>query len=116
MSRHNRRRVRGHKAPRNFFQRDNFELPTLPKPSLPAPDSLAAPLQGDPQRGDLTARHWHNRYIAWQNRDRRQREEQQKLMADRRRIFGGCDTDDADEEGLCAKMMQYFSGLDYIEE
>lgn len=115
MSRHNRRRVRGaNKAFRSFLQRDDFELPTLPKPESSDATSLTPPSQSHARRGVLTARHWHNRYIAWQTRDRRQREERQKLMEDRKRIFGG-ESDEGDDEDLCVKMMEYFNGLDYIE-
>ncbi|KAL8953101.1 MAG: hypothetical protein Q9222_001039 [Ikaeria aurantiellina] len=67
------------------------------------------------RRNDLTARHWHNRYIAWQARDRRQREEREKLLAEQRRIFGG-ENEDGDEDGLCSSMMEYFAGLDFIME
>ena len=68
-----------------------------------------------PKRNDLTARHWHNRYIAWQARERRQKEEQERLRQEQRRIFGG-DSQDGDEaEGLCPVMMEYFDGLDYLE-
>ena len=115
MSRHNRRRVRGGCKPfRNSFQRDNYELSTLCDIGSSSLAFPAPPLQVQVRRGDLTAKHWHNRYLAWQNRDKRQREERLRLMEDRKRIFGG-DSDEGDEEGLCAKMLEYFSGLDYIE-
>ena len=68
-----------------------------------------------PKKRDLSARHWHNRYMAWQVRERRQKEERDNLMAERRRIFGGERGDD-DDEGLCTNMMQYFTGLDFIME
>ena len=112
MSRHNRRRIRsGHKPSGNSYQRDNFQLPPS---DFPAGNYLAPPLQAHTKKGDLTAKHWHNRYIAWQNREKKQKEERQKLMEDRKRIFGG-DSDEGDDEDLCVKMLEYFSGLDYIE-
>lgn len=112
MSRHNRRRIRGgHRPSQASFQPDNFQIPSLGSNDF---TSLAPPLQAHVSRGDLNAKHWHNRYIAWQNRDRKQKEERQRLIEDRKRIFGG-DTDEGDDEGLCHKMLEYFTGLDYIE-
>ena len=110
MSRHNRRRTRaGHKA--SNHQSNNFELPSLAEPSDARPS--ASHLR--PKRNDLTARHWHNRYIAWQARERRQREEKERLRQEQRRIFGGDSQDGEEEDGLCSKMMEYFGGLDYLE-
>ena len=112
MSRHNRRRIRGgHRASRASFQHDNFQIPSLDPNDC---TSLAPPLQALASRGDLNAKHWHNRYIAWQNRDRKKKEERQRLREDRNRIFGG-NSDEGDDEGLCYKMLEYFTGLDYIE-
>ena len=65
---------------------------------------------------DLTATYWHNRYLAWQSRERKQREEQAKLKAEQRRIFGGDSQDGEDEDVLCTVMMDYFIGLDYLDE
>lgn len=63
---------------------------------------------------DVTARHWHNRFIAWKARERRQKEEEKKLEEDRKRIFGG-EGDESDEDGwLCGLMMEVFDGLDYM--
>lgn len=63
---------------------------------------------------DLTARHWHNRFIAWKARERRQKEEERKLEEDRKRIFGG-EGNESDEDGwLCGLMMEVFDGLDYM--
>ncbi len=64
---------------------------------------------------ELTAQHWHNRYISWQNRERQQRQEQNaaaKLEADQCRLFGG---EPGDDVSLCYKMLEYFGGLDYID-
>ena len=63
---------------------------------------------------DVAARHWHNRYMAWQVRERKQKEEQDKLEVEQRRIFGG-DPGEGDDEGLCSRMLEYFGGLDFIE-
>jgi len=65
---------------------------------------------------DLTAQHWHNRYISWQARERQQRQEQEaaraKMEADQCRLFGG---EPGDDVSLCYKMLEYFGGLDYID-
>ncbi|KAL8693426.1 MAG: hypothetical protein Q9218_001736 [Villophora microphyllina] len=87
--------------------------------SLDYPDtkqsSIISPARGCLKRNDLSARHWHNRYMAWQTRERRQREERDRLLAEQRRIFGGESGED-DEDGLCSNMMEYFTGLDFIME
>lgn len=67
------------------------------------------------KRSDLSARHWHNRYMAWQARERRQKEERDRLLTEQRRIFGG-ESGEEDDNGLCSNMMQYFVGLDFIME
>ena len=77
-------------------------------------DHLAPPLQSFVRRGDASAQHWHNRFMAWKNREKRQREERQKLMEERTRLFGG-DNEEPDEGDLCSKMLEYFEGLGYIE-
>ena len=64
--------------------------------------------------GGVSARHWHNRYTALQARERRQQEERRKLELEQIRIFGG-DENESDDNGLCIKMMDYFSGLDYLD-
>jgi hypothetical protein len=51
---------------------------------------------------------------AWQARDRKQREEIEKLEAEKIRLFGHASGDGGDEV-LCLKMMEYFGGLDFIE-
>jgi len=115
MSRHNRRRTRGgnkaHNAP---IPQANFELPSCPKADPMEKRFSAPPLHTFTRRGDISARHWHNRYIAWQTREGRQREERKRLMEDRKRIFGG-ESDENDEDEICSKMMEYFNGLDYID-
>ena len=109
MSRHNRRRTRGgHSAPAPC-QHDAFELPFSADPS----DSTL-PTARHPRRNDLSTKHWHNRYLAWQTRERKQKEECQRLREDRKRIFGG-DSHDGEDDGLCSSMMDYFVRLDYLE-
>jgi len=115
MSRHNRRRTRGgHKAHNAPIAQANFELPSYPKANFTETRLSAPPLHTFTRRGDISARHWHNRYIAWQTREGRQREERKRLMEDRKRIFGG-ESDENDEDEICSKMMEYFNGLDYID-
>lgn len=41
------------------------------------------------RRNDLSAKHWHNKYAAWQVREKRQAEERERLEAEKMRIFGG---------------------------
>lgn len=48
-------------------------------------------------------------------REKRQKEEKEKLEADQRWIFGGDSQDGDDAEFLCSHMMDYFAGLDYLE-
>lgn len=112
MSRHNRRRTRGgHKISASSLQ-DPFELPSLP----PDPPERWLLLPRHPRHNDLSARHWHNRYLAWQARERRQKEEVERSQEERKRIFGGEGGDDGgDTDELCAKMMDYFAGLDYLQ-
>ena len=109
MSRHNRRRTRGgHKATASR-QHDAFELPSPPEPS-----ESQLPTARHPRRNDLSAKHWHNRYLAWQARERRQKEECERLEVERNRIFGG-DGSDGEDDGLCSRMMEYFVRLDYLD-
>ena len=53
--------------------------------------------------------------MAWQVRERRQREEAEKLEKEKRRIFGEASDGGEEDERLCVKMMEYFGGLDFIE-
>ncbi|PGH28190.1 hypothetical protein AJ80_00080 [Polytolypa hystricis UAMH7299] len=55
---------------------------------------------------------WHNRYMAVQAWERRQREEAAKLEAEQCRLFGG---EPGDDVALCHRMLEYFGGLDYID-
>lgn len=117
MSRHNRRRTRGGHKP--FNPPHTFELTSLLPTSSSSPSAkLLAPsflTHGTgTRRGDLTAKHWQNRYIAWQAKDKKQVEERAKLAVEKKRMFGG-ESDEGDEEGLCSRMLEYFGGLDFIE-
>ena len=108
MSRHNRRRTRGGRKAFTYCQHDAFELPSSAEPSEPKiPDARFA------RRSDLSARYWHNRYLAWQAREEKQKEEQERLKAERKRIFGG-DGTAGEDDGLCWRMMDYFAKLDYL--
>lgn len=66
------------------------------------------------RRNDISAKHWHNRYLAWQARERKQNEEREQIRAEQKRIFGG-DSQDGDDDDLCSRMMDYFDGLDYLQ-
>lgn len=114
MSRHNRRRHRtGHKASYAGSQSNGFELPLL---AAETPESKLSMPRYLKRSHDLSARHWHNRFLAWQSRERKQGEERERLLKEQKRIFGGDSQDgDGDDDGLCTKMMDYFVGLDYLE-
>lgn len=119
MSRHNRRRTRSsHRNINRLPQFPTFELPDLGSVALPSDcqhKTATGLSRGNPKRNDLSARHWHNRYIAWLAREAKQREEREKLLAEQKRIFGG-ENEEEDSDGLCSNMMEYFVGLDSIME
>ena len=105
MSRHNRRRTRGgSKLAFCEDTRDDTEVR-----SLPADKAAMTPYT---RPTELTAKHWHNRYVAWQVRDEQGRDERARVEAEQQRICGG---EVGDDVGLCYQMMEYFSSLDYIE-
>jgi hypothetical protein len=60
----------------------------------------------------IASRHWHNRYTAWQNRDKAQKREAANIEAEQFKLFGGLPGDDI---GLCYKMLEVFEGMDWIE-
>ena len=91
-----------------------FDFPLSTTSSFPKPPTFAFTNQNNSRKNDLSARHWHNRYLAWQVRERRQAEERQKLEAEQRRIFGG-ESGERDEDGLCKSMMEFFGTLDFID-
>ena len=114
MSRHNRRRVR---LPRYISQQESLETRSCISHPYPdeASDKLLTARRSTPRRNDLTARHWHNRILAWQFREKRQRGEKHRLEAEKQRLFGGDSHDGVDADFLCGQMMEYFVGLDYLE-
>ena len=109
MGRRNRRRTRGGHKVSTSCQHDAFELPSSADPS----DSKL-PTVRHPRRNEFSAKHWHNRYLAWQVRERKQNEECERLKEERKRIFGG-DSNDGEDDGLCSRMMDYFVRLEYLE-
>ncbi|EXJ66413.1 uncharacterized protein A1O5_10565 [Cladophialophora psammophila CBS 110553] len=60
----------------------------------------------------VASRHWYNRYVAWQNRDKAQRREAAKIEAEQIKLFGG---EPGDDVGLCYKMMEVFAGMNWID-
>lgn len=130
MSRHNRRRTRGHHTHKPYGMSAQLlhpfataATPAPKQPPLPSPQNLTVASFRRPGWGGgdgqgahtLVARHWHNRYLAWQTRERRQREERLALEAEKRRIFGEDDKEgEGEDDGLCERMMEYFGGLDFI--
>ena len=111
MSRHNRRRNRaGQKISHIDLQLHKCELSSLP---AELPDAKVSNSR-HPRRNDLSARHWHNRYLAWQARERKQIEERERLKEEQKRIFGGDSQDGDDADGLCSKMMDFFVAMDYL--
>lgn len=63
------------------------------------------------RRSDIPAKLWQNRYTAWRERDRVEKEYAAKLEAQQIQLFGG---EPGDDIGLCYRMLEYFGGLDYI--
>ena len=127
MSKHNRRRTRGgaktSPARNGSSDIDSFELPPLSEPLEPdSPHRHAgrSVTHLHPRHSTLSASHWSNRYQAWQARERRQKEEREKLARERVWVFGGVSgVDDEgsggeEDEELCGRMMEYFRGLDYL--
>jgi hypothetical protein len=73
--------------------------------SPPAADAAAR------RRSTIPAKLWQNRYTAWQEQDRVQKEQVARFEAQQIQLFGGEPGDDVE---LCYKMLEYFGGLDYI--
>jgi len=114
MSRHNRRRTRGGHKDISILQRTFDNSVTEPFASSSEPVTLTAPRVAPGGRSGASALQWHNRYMAWQVRERRQREESATLEAEKLRIFGEEDGTGEDEV-LCVRMLEYFGGLDFID-
>ncbi|KAL6252950.1 hypothetical protein RBB50_000669 [Rhinocladiella similis] len=121
---HNRRRIR----PRN---RNNIlhltwditeHTASSPQPSAPYPSALPKTQPTQPQpalpltlrnpSANLTSKNWHNRYVAWQNRDLAQKREAIKLEAEQIKLFGG---EPGDDVTLCYKMLEVFAGMNWID-
>ena len=110
MGRHNRRRTRG--SPKtSSIRQDSLEFAVFPN----GPQSYRAPTQRSPGQNDVSTRPWYNRHLAGQARENKQLQEQERLNKERRRLFGG-DSDDAEDDGLCFRMMDYFAQLEYLKE
>ena len=87
---------------------------------MSAPEAKISAPRHPRRNNDVSARHWHNRYLAWQGREKKQREERERLREEERRIFGGeegewdeCDGDG--DGGLARRMLEFFGGLDFLE-
>ncbi|KAI4155139.1 MAG: hypothetical protein LQ341_000236 [Variospora aurantia] len=110
MSRHNRRRTRAsHRKQPAFTQFTTSGFRKLGAVTVhlePIQLHFCGSKQANAHRTELSAQHWHSRYIAWQRHDRRQREEPERLLAEQRRIFGG-EMEEGDEDGLCSNMMAH---------
>lgn len=122
--RHNRRRTRPrfrcHR--RKFFDPYSLQFdPMQPDPRLPVaygctginPFIYSLPLCTARDFSFVPmAQQWHNKYMAYQYLERPQREDNVKLETDEFRLFGG---EPGDDVALCYRMMEFFSGLDYID-
>ena len=127
---HNRRRVRRPRSQNisihsdliNYHSLDQFIISQPEIPSQPtAPDlchtgattnlALSKPDAPTRRRSDIPAKLWQNRYTAWRERDRVEKEHAAKLEAQQIQLFGG---EPGDDIGLCYRMLEYFGGLDYI--
>ncbi len=129
MSRHNRRRTRGHKP----SHRSPFELALSATPIFP----VTAPVTGYFLNSSAShiipaAAHANNNPIgacdsvafSWQRALNKKNQSlvissfpprrQQWKEAEQMRIFGGSSGEE-DDDGLYAKMMAFFGGLDFIE-
>ncbi|KAK2747706.1 hypothetical protein FQN55_004876 [Onygenales sp. PD_40] len=118
---HNRRRTRPRS--RNRLNRSSGQNTSLgyldwgsqsyiDTTSLKQPPSVPPLYISQGSQPSPLAQQWHNRYTAWQNRERRQIQEAAKLEAEQFRLFGG---EPGDDVGLCYRMLEYFGGLDYID-
>ncbi|KAL8943886.1 MAG: hypothetical protein Q9216_000780 [Gyalolechia sp. 2 TL-2023] len=116
MSRHNRRRNRArHRNSVSSSQPNLFELPDPERTDNRPGTTQVLPIilnQGKAKRNDLSTRH---RYMAWQARERQQKEERERLLIEQQRIFGG-EAGEEDDHGLCSNMIDYFVGLEFLIE
>lgn len=122
--RHNRRRTR---RPRSRNRNSVDVVPPLPPTSFPDTNYLPAADDGisptsSPSLSPVSAFRecilepsaptWHNRFIAWQDREREQQQEADMIEAEQCRLFGG---EPGDDVSLCYRMLEYFGQLDYID-
>ena len=114
MSKRNRRRTRGGMR-RRMIELDAQDMSEML--DLPDPSTYPSPMSVQSGRSDISARHWQNRFMVWQIRERRHNDERERRRQDQRRIFGG-DSQDSSEDGdrLCSNMMAFFDGLDYLKD
>ena len=120
MSRHNRRRHRGGRKLSSSRALDPDADPSadpglfLSEPASDAPHQAPFGARlGQSSRAN-TARHWYNRWAAWQARERRQQQEARALEAEKRRLFGE-DDGSGEDDALCARMLEYYGSLDFID-
>jgi len=121
---HNRRRTRPRNRDHNTTYSTSADRLITLQPGIttePAPPNISArkPLtkpilirHSQLRPSEVTAKQWQNRYTAWQARDKAQIEEAAKLEAEQIKLFGG---EPGDDVGLCYRMLEYFGGLDYID-
>ncbi|EXJ87444.1 hypothetical protein A1O3_04404 [Capronia epimyces CBS 606.96] len=96
---------------------DNFTVPfgsAIPSPSstseIKSNQIATSPFLRNPN-STVASKHWHNRYMIWQNRDVVQRREAVKMEAEQIKLFGG---EPGDDVGLCYKMLEVFEGMNWI--
>ncbi|KIW11292.1 hypothetical protein PV08_10592 [Exophiala spinifera] len=85
---------------------------TFPRPTPTQPTQPALPLTLRNSGASLTSKNWHNRYVAWQNRDMAQKREAIKLEDEQIKLFGG---EPGDDVALCYKMLEVFAGMKWID-
>jgi hypothetical protein len=61
---------------------------------------------------NVMPKHWHNRYVAWQNRDQPQRKEAPKIEAEQIKLFSGVPGDDVT---LFYKMIEVFDEMRWVD-
>lgn len=115
MSRHNRRRNRGHKNISILQRSIDSTSSALALPSVD-PVNYAVTHTASCGRAVVgaSARPRHNRYMTWQISERYQREEAATFEVEKTRLFGEEDGSGEDEV-LCVRMLEYFGELDFID-
>lgn len=112
--RHNRRRSRGRHNQTKFIQ-SYYKQEAIEALDIVERDE-ALPLFRN--LSSLQARHWRQRYVQWQDRQREREgghhKEAETLEAEQQRVFGG---EVGDEVSLCYPMLMVvvglFGGIDY---